>query len=176
MDTLRDTLRSLRAHAMRFSLTSLGILWGAFVLTYLSATMEGIDQHFTRELEETGPKVLIAWPGSIPKERLADRGARPLKLEVEDVERLQEIQLVEGATPDLSLWNQIVRTGRRTKLLHVGGVSAITREIRNFEVRDLKSLALRAAQLVRRSNALSRSIETCLHSSFGWLFYHLSMS
>ena len=37
------TLQSLRAHALRFALTSLGIVWGAFVLTYLTASMQGFD-------------------------------------------------------------------------------------------------------------------------------------
>ena len=31
---LLSTLRSLRAHALRFTLTSMGIVWGAFLLTY----------------------------------------------------------------------------------------------------------------------------------------------
>ena len=34
LDLIRDTARSLRAHAMRFFLTSLGIVWGAFLLTF----------------------------------------------------------------------------------------------------------------------------------------------
>ena len=65
MDLLRLTLASLRAHALRFALTSLGIVWGSFLLTYLTASMRGTEAHFTRELEEVGPKIVILWPGTV---------------------------------------------------------------------------------------------------------------
>ena len=58
MDLFRSTIRSLRAHALRYSLTSLGILWGAMMLTLLSSSMAGVTQHFKDELAEIGPKVV----------------------------------------------------------------------------------------------------------------------
>jgi putative ABC transport system permease protein len=132
VDLLLSTLRSLRAHALRFTLTSLGIVWGAFLLTYLTGSMEGVDDHFTRELEEAGPRIVIAWPGSVIKSRVGERGARGVELEREDVERMQLVHSVEDAAPDLTMWSQIVRAGGRTKLFTVNGVSERSERIRNL--------------------------------------------
>jgi putative ABC transport system permease protein len=136
LDLLLATLRSLRAHALRFSLTSLGIVWGAFLLTFLTASMEGVDAHFTRELEEAGPKIVLAWPGSIIKDRVGERGARAVELEAEDVERIESLHAVEAAAPDLSLWTQVVRAAGRTKLFNVNGVSERSQGIRNLVPRE----------------------------------------
>lgn len=75
-DIWLSTLRSLRAHPVRFGLTSSGILWGAFMLTFLSGTMEGLNRHFQRELTEAGPKIVILFPGFVYKDRVGERGAR----------------------------------------------------------------------------------------------------
>ena len=136
MELLRETLRSLRAHAVRFALTSLGITWGAFVLTYLTATMQGFDAHFTRELEEAGPKVVLAWPGAVLKNRVGERGARSVEIENEDVAALAALDSIESASADISLWSQIVRAGGRTKLFKVDGISDASAAIRNLVPRE----------------------------------------
>ena len=131
-DLFFSTLQSLRAHALRFSLTSLGIVWGAFLLTYLTASMEGVSGHFIRELEEAGPKFVLLWPGAVLKNRVGQRGARDVELETEDVERIESLDAVEGAAPDISMWSQIVRANGRTKLFTVNGVSDRSQTIRNL--------------------------------------------
>ncbi len=132
MDLLLSTLQSLRAHALRFSLTSLGIVWGALLLTFLTSSMRGTEEHFTRELEEVGPKVVVLWPGSVLENRVGERGARAVRLEGEDVERVRALRVIENASPDLKLWSQIVRAGPRTKLFAVNGVGAEASAIRNL--------------------------------------------
>ena len=136
MDLLRSTWQSLRAHAVRFTLTSLGITWGAFVLTYLTASMQGFDAHFTRELEEAGPKVVLVWPGAVLKNRVGERGARTVEIESEDVVALSALASIEHAAPDFSLWSQIVRAGGRTKLFKVDAVSDVSASIRNLVPRE----------------------------------------
>lgn len=135
-ELLRDTLRSLRAHALRFALTSLGILWGAFMLTYLTSTMEGVDVHFMNQLEATGPKIVMVFPGTVIKNRVGDRGARSVVLENEDAIRLASLDSVELSGPDVRLWNRVLRAGRRTKLLNVNGVSPGARTVRAFGVAE----------------------------------------
>ena len=136
MDLLRQTLLSLRAHAVRFALTSLGITWGAFVLTYLTASMQGFDKHFTDELEEAGPKFVLVWPGAVLKNRVGERGARPVELKNADVAALSALASIENAAPDISLWSQIVRAGGRTKLFQVDGISDTSAAIRNLVPRE----------------------------------------
>jgi putative ABC transport system permease protein len=136
VDLLQATWRSLRAHALRFTLTSLGILWGSFMLTYLSATTEGTDRHFTRVMQKAGPKIVYMGGGAILKQRVGERGARPVKLEEDDALRIGAIRLVEDASPVIDIWNEIVRAGSRTKLLHVQGISARGDVMRNFQAAE----------------------------------------
>jgi putative ABC transport system permease protein len=142
-DLLRETLRSLRAHTLRFTLTSLGIVWGAFLLTYLSASMEGTERHFDRALRKAGPRIVFMGGGTVLKQRVGERGARPVELEAVDAERLATLAPVESSSPMINIWSEVVRTGRRTKLLHVQGVNEHAAAIRNFvaaEGRFLSSL------------------------------------
>jgi putative ABC transport system permease protein len=136
MDLLRDTLRSLSAHKLRFALTSLGITWGAFVLTYLTASMQGFDAHFTRELEEAGPKIVLMWPGAVLKNRVGERGARSVEIKNKDVRALDALVSIESAAPDFSIWSQIVRAGGRTKLFKVDGISDVSAPIRSLVPRE----------------------------------------
>ena len=133
LDLLLQTARSLRAHALRFSLTSLCIFWGAAMLTFLSASATGTEQGFRQQLARTGPKIVWVMPGVIVKDRVGERGARPLELEVEDVERVARLDIAEQTSVDNELWNRLVRAGRRTKLLEVSGLDAAGAEIRNFQ-------------------------------------------
>jgi putative ABC transport system permease protein len=132
-DLLLQTMRSLRAHALRFRLTSLGIFWGAAMLTFLSASTTGQEQGFQQQLERTGPKIVWVMPGVIVKDRVGERGARPLELEAKDVERVARLDIAEQTSVDTELYNQLVRAGRRTKLLNVSGLDAAGAEIRNFQ-------------------------------------------
>ncbi len=141
MDLLQATLRSLRAHALRFGLTSLGIVWGAFLLTFLSASIEGLDTHYTRELEKAGPKFVIALPGALIKNRVGERGARAVVLENEDMSRVGALHSIEDAAPNLALWNQVVRANGRTKLFQVQGVAPRSAALRNLVPREGRFLS-----------------------------------
>lgn len=133
VDLLLSVWQSLRAHALRFTLTSLGIAWGAFMLTYLSASAEGTERHFSRVMQKAGPKIVYMGGGAILKLRVGERGARQVELEKEDAQRLRDIHLVEDASPMINLWNELVRNGSRSKLLNVQGVSARAEVMRNFQ-------------------------------------------
>jgi putative ABC transport system permease protein len=133
-DLLRDTLRSLNAHRLRFALTSLGVVWGAFMLTFLSASMRGVQEHYTRELEQLGPKIVYVFPGTIVDDRVGDRGARPVDVDDEDVRAVASIGSIERAAPNIVLPSRVIRAGRTTKLLSVQGVSHDTAVVRSYEV------------------------------------------
>lgn len=133
-DWLHEIARSLRAHKLRFFLTSLGIFWGTAMLTYLSATAIGSERDFTRKLERTGPKVIWGMSGVVTKARVGERGARALDLEFDDVARIESLAHVDRSSPELWMWNQMVRAGPRTRLLNVVGVDADGLAIRNFEL------------------------------------------
>ena len=134
LDLFRDVVRNLRAHKLRFALTSLGIFWGATMLTYLSATAIGSERGFQEQLDRTGPRVVWAMSGTVTKDRVGERGARPLELEVEDVGRIDAYRHIDRSSPELWMWNKMVRAGPRTRLLSVVGLDADGLAIRNFEL------------------------------------------
>jgi putative ABC transport system permease protein len=141
VDLLRETLRSLRAHALRLVLTSLGVTWGALLLTFLSAEMAGMRHHFLSEVEEVGPKIIYMGSGVVPKNRVGERSSRPVELESEDIARLDSLRAVERVSPNVRLWNQLVRFERRTKLLNVMGYDADADRIRNFRAAEGRFLS-----------------------------------
>ena len=132
IDLIQETARTLRAHALRFLLTSLGIAWGALLLTFLSAQMGGLRQHFISEVEEVGPKLIFMGPGMLLQSRVGERGSRKVELEAKDVNRLESLDQVEHSTPAIESWNVTVRRGSRTKLLNVFGYNADAGEVRNL--------------------------------------------
>ena len=56
-DVVLGTAQSLRAHALRFGLTSLGIVWGLFMLTLLVAEMDGFNDHWERATTKIGARL-----------------------------------------------------------------------------------------------------------------------
>jgi putative ABC transport system permease protein len=68
------------------------------------------------------------------KQRVGERGARPVELKAQDSARLGSLGTVEAATPRIEMWSEMVRYGRRTKLLQIEGVNASADSIRNFHV------------------------------------------
>jgi putative ABC transport system permease protein len=134
LDLLHETLRGLRAQAFRFGLAALGMAWGVAMLTYLSASSDGYDRHFARELGKIGQRIVFLCPGTITKAKVGQRGARRLDLEREDVDRLATLAPVERAAPNAWVGPRVVRAGRRTKLLWLHGASADTTRVRNYTV------------------------------------------
>jgi putative ABC transport system permease protein len=142
-DLFTETLASLRAHALRFTLAALGVGWGALMLTFLSAQSGATADHFRRELEEIGPKLVILGPGVIVKQRVGERSSREVEFEAEDVERIQGLGVVEHASPAIELPSQLLRNGRRSKLLNVVGWDADAGEIRNVHAAEGRFLSAR---------------------------------
>ncbi|MEM9173890.1 MAG: ABC transporter permease [Myxococcota bacterium] len=121
-DVFIETWRSIVAHRVRFGLTALGIAWGGFMLTFLSANMMGFEAHFVREFEEIGPRVVHMGRGTILKARTGERGARTVEIENEDVQSTERLLQVEAASPEVHIWSMPVRAGRRSKLLKLTGL------------------------------------------------------
>ena len=142
-DLVRETLASLRAHALRFGLAALGVGWGALMLTFLSAQSGAMAGHFRHELEEIGPRLVIMGPGTIVRERVGERASRQVEIEAEDVARIEDLAVVEHASPVVELPAQLVRRGRRSKLLNVVGWDHDAARIRNFSAAEGRFLSPR---------------------------------
>jgi putative ABC transport system permease protein len=133
-DVAAETLRSLRAHRLRYGLTSSGIVWGILMLTFLSASMDGYDLHFAHEMTKIGRKVVFLFPGSVTRPGVGQLATRAVDLELEDVARVAALDSVESAGTNRFLGSLLMRAGPRTKLIWSYGATADTLSIRSFEV------------------------------------------
>jgi putative ABC transport system permease protein len=142
-DLFHETLASLRAHALRFSLAALGVGWGALMLTFLSAQSGAMATHFRSELEEIGPRLVILGPGVVVRDRVGERASRAVEIEAEDVARIQRLGVVEHASAVVELPGRLLRHGRRTKILNVVGWDFDADAIRNVRAAEGRFLSAR---------------------------------
>ncbi len=134
LDHVVETLRNLRAHKLRFGLTASGIVWGIMMLTYLSAWMHGYETHLMGQMTKIGQNVVFLFPGVISKPGIGQRGARPVELDFEDVERVEALQTVSAAAANHWLDPLMIRARGRTKLVWSYGVTEKAAHIRNYEL------------------------------------------
>ena len=132
---LREVLRSVRMHALRFALTGLGIVWGVAMLVFLLAAADGFETNFGTQMDEIGQRAIFLFPGAITRATVGQRGARPVELKRADLERLERLGGVAHAAPHMPLGPRLVRAHGRAKLVAMYAVSAETPVIRNFRVR-----------------------------------------
>jgi len=150
---LRDlaitTLRSLWGNKFRFGLTALGIVWGAAMLTFLSAMADGYDRHFEVQLDKLGQRIVFLFPGVATKQHVGQRGARAVELERDDIERIAALEAVERAAPNVWLGPRVMRATGMTKLVYAYGGSEETAALRNFEIAEGRFLSRRDVDLAR---------------------------
>lgn len=131
-DLLRESLRSLRAHALRFALTALGMVWGVAMLVFLLAAVDGFERNFDHQLDKVGERAVFLFPGSVTRAAVGQRDARTVKLKNEDLGRLEGLIGVERAAAHVPLGARLMRAAGRSKLVWTYGVSAGAAEIRGF--------------------------------------------
>jgi putative ABC transport system permease protein len=131
---LRETVRSVRAHALRFALTGLGIVWGVAMLTFLLAAIDGFERNFSTQLEEVAERAVFFFPGTVTKQGVGQRESRPIELKDEDLDRIARLDAVERAAPNVLIGARLMRAAGRSKLVWTYGVSADTPAIRRFLV------------------------------------------
>ncbi len=141
VDILRETLRSFRAHALRFALTGLGMVWGVAMLTFLLAAVDGFEANFDTQLGKIGRRAIFLFPGRVSRTAVGQRNARPVELELADLRRLEGLDGIERAAAHVPLGPRLARAAGRSKLVWVYGVSAATLEIRSFATATGRPLA-----------------------------------
>ena len=96
-----QALRLLWAHKLRAVLTLFGIVWGTAMLTLMRGYNDGYERHFDAQIEKVGPRVVWALPGVVVKDRVGERGSRPVELENDDPVHVDSLLAVDGAAPNL---------------------------------------------------------------------------
>lgn len=134
-DLIRETLRSMRAHALRFALTGLGMVWGVAMLTFLLAAVDGFEANFDAQLGKIGPRAIFFFPGSVSRAAVGQRNARRVELKLTDLGRLVRLGGIERAAAHVPLGSRLMRAAGRSKLVWTYGVSADTLDIRSFRAK-----------------------------------------
>lgn len=134
LDLLRESIRSLRAHALRFTLTGLGMVWGVAMLTFLLAAVDGFQANFDTQLDKVGQRAIFLFPGSVTRATVGQRNARPVQPKMEDLDRLEQLDGIDRAAAHVPIGARLVRAGGRSKLIWVYGISAAALDIRGFRV------------------------------------------
>ncbi|MCH7867022.1 MAG: ABC transporter permease [Myxococcales bacterium] len=140
-ELMTDTFRNVRAHSTRFGLTSLGVFWGVLMLTFLSATSTGYDQHFGAMVSKIGPRIVYLFSGAITNDTSGQRATRNVVFEREDIERISKIGSIDHAAANLWLSFKLVRAGKRSKLIAMSGADENTVKIRNYEIAVGRSIS-----------------------------------
>ncbi len=135
-ELIPQTLRSVRAHAMRFGLTSLGVFWGVMMLTFLTANQIGYDQHFGDMVHKIGQRIVYLFSGAVSKGGAGERGTRLIEFEEEDVARAASLDSVELAAANLWLGSRLFRASGRSKLLWTYGADENTLTVRGYEIAE----------------------------------------
>ncbi len=133
-DLLREALRNIRTHWLRVLLTGSGIVWGIALFVALTAAGTGMRDHYRRQIEIIGRKVIYAFPGWIAQQGTADRSARRVEFDTDDPPRLPHSPLIENAAPELWAGPRILKGGTHIKVVWTYGVAPETADIRNFLV------------------------------------------
>src|SRR5437868_7167756 len=120
LETLRETLATLRAHKMRSFLTMFGIVWGIASVILLVGLGRGLSKDEKERLKTIGTDIAIVWGGRTSAQAGGLAAGREIRLNVSDVELIKkECYLVKNVSPELrrnvpqvSTYNQANRAVR----------------------------------------------------------------
>jgi putative ABC transport system permease protein len=141
LDLWIHTWRTVRGNALRYGLTSLGIVWGIFTLTLLQSVTDGFDLHFRAQVNKVGERLVVLMPGVAAKATTGQRDGRRIAFEAQDVDSVGGIRSIEAVTPQTVGGERVVRAADRTKLMLVIGVSEQAEQVRGFEVGEGRFLS-----------------------------------
>jgi len=133
-DLFLESLRNVRSHWLRVLLTGSGIVWGIALFVTLTATGNGMREHYDEKMAAIGRKVIYTFPGVVDKAQGGNRTARGVVLEVDDPPRLPRSPRIERAAGEVWSGPRVLKGGGRIKVVWTYGVGPDSGSIRNFAV------------------------------------------
>src|SRR5205823_4387296 len=134
LETLKQTLATLRAHKLRSFLTMFGIVWGIASVILLVGLGKGFSKDQKDRMKSLGTDVAIIWGGRTSSQAGGLAAGREIRLSVDDAIAIkQECYMIKTVSPELrravpetSQWNAANRAVRgvwpefqRFRSLHV---------------------------------------------------------
>ncbi len=160
-ETVRISMRNLRANKLRSALAVLGIVIGVASFVSMLAIGEGAKQRIVREIEALGTNVLIAEPSSSGS--AVDTAASYLSYT--DYLRLQnELRLIEETAPAISQTHPVIFQGRTCRAA-VEGTTPSYRTIRNHTPREGRFLIAEDIAAWERVAVIGSAVAAALFQS-----------
>jgi putative ABC transport system permease protein len=133
-DLLAESMRNVRAHALRVILTGSGIAWGIALFVVLTAMGRAVHGFYRGKMEAIGRQAVYVFPAMAAKRGVGAVTGRAVVLDRDDPPRVPRTPLVERVSPELPLGGRVLRGGGHIKVVWAYGTGADTGRIRNFEV------------------------------------------
>src|SRR5438874_784112 len=144
LETLRETLATLRAHKMRSFLTMFGIVWGIASVILLVGLGRGFSKDEKERLKTIGTDIAIVWGGRTSAQAGGLAAGREIRLNVSDVELIKkECYLVKNTSPEL-----------RRAVPQVSAFNAANRAVRGVwpEYQNFRSLRVSEGRLMNAAD------------------------
>ncbi|MDH3667650.1 MAG: ABC transporter permease [Paracoccaceae bacterium] len=130
-EIIADGARSIRAHALRSLLATLGIIIGTASLIAMLAVGAGAQARIAAQIGTLGAHVVMAIPGA---ERDAGRAVRPIALTLNDTRAIEaDVPEVVVAAPALQGRARLI-AGNRNHAVRINGTSADYFPIRDWPI------------------------------------------
>lgn len=137
LDVLRFTIGALRGHSLRTGLSMLGVAVGVAAVVMLTGLGDGARSYVTEQFMSLGTNVLIVVPGRTETTGgIPGIGGTPRDLTIADAETLlRTVRGIDSMTP-VSMGNETVSAGGRSKQVAVIGATAEMQEIRGIAMHN----------------------------------------
>jgi putative ABC transport system permease protein len=130
---LIEAFRSLSANRLRTALTMLGIIIGIASVVLMLAVGDAVRTFIDKELSVLGSNQLIVQPGTRTQGGVRRRAGELPTLTIDDIEAIDKLPSVKGATPTLQGFFQVNYGGDNSNSVVLGVTENVFR-VRNWTV------------------------------------------
>jgi ABC-type antimicrobial peptide transport system, permease component len=151
-DIFGQAMEAMRHNGRRTAITIVGMAWGIATVVLLLAYGAGFGRAFETIFAQFGTNMIGVFPGTTSEQAGGTKAGVPVRLTMEDVERIQEtVPGVQHVSP--MLWKSVpVQNDLHTYTWEVDGVSP---EIQNIQKMDMaEGRFLTASDLQQRNHVV----------------------
>jgi putative ABC transport system permease protein len=133
-DVLTEAANAMQHNRRRATLTMLGMAWGIATVVLLLAYGAGFERAIDNIFANWGTRIMGVFPGRTSLQAGGSKAGTRVRLQIEDVERLQNtVPLIRHITPDVGMSANVQYDGR-TLQLSASGDRACIQAIKNLKL------------------------------------------
>jgi putative ABC transport system permease protein len=136
LEILRQTYQDVWAHKLRSVLTMFGIAWGIASIIFMMAVGDGFKIGYRNMLYVMGTDIVIIWGGRTSQQAGDQRAGRPIRLNCEDVQRIQEeCRAVKDISAELNRYLPLA-SPHNSGRFSVHGIQPVYQTIRSMHLEE----------------------------------------